>query len=389
MKRSIVLLLLVFAIITSVPGQSRDPKQVLQTLFVSGADAVAYTDQFANAVSESRLESILEQITAQLGAFREVQSDGNPYTLLFEEGTATAVIHLSDEGAVAGLRFTRITPAAADLSEAADKLRALPGEVSVLVRADGRARIAHNADTPLAVGSTFKLAVLAAVQEAVAEGGVTWEQVLRLEPKLRSLPSGILQDWPEGSAVTVETLATLMISQSDNTATDALIRLVGRSAVEEFAPHTVPFLTTREAFVLKDPENAELRARYLAGSEDERRELLESVAGRGLPEASLFTGQPVAPEIEWFFTTGELCSLMNRVAGLDLTTVNPGVADPQAWQRVSYKGGSEPGVLNLTTRLLAKDGTSYCVSVTQNRDTPIDETAFYAAYQGLLGALRK
>ena len=41
-----------------------------------------------------------------------------------------------------------------------------------------------------------------------------------------------MQDWPPGAAVTVETLATLMISVSDNTATDTLIRLVGRERVE-------------------------------------------------------------------------------------------------------------------------------------------------------------
>ena len=43
-----------------------------------------------------------------------------------------------------------------------------------------------------------------------------------------SLPSGITQSWPAGSPVTLQTLATLMISISDNTATDTLVTLERR-----------------------------------------------------------------------------------------------------------------------------------------------------------------
>ena len=41
------------------------------------------------------------------------------------------------------------------------------------------------------------------------------------------------QDWPKGAPVTLHTLATLMISISDNTATDQLIAIVGRDAIAE------------------------------------------------------------------------------------------------------------------------------------------------------------
>src|SRR5690606_39753601 len=43
-----------------------------------------------------------------------------------------------------------------------------------------------------------------------------------------SLPTGILQEWPVGTPMTIQSLATLMISISDNTATDVLLRVAGR-----------------------------------------------------------------------------------------------------------------------------------------------------------------
>jgi hypothetical protein len=57
--------------------------------------------------------------------------------------------------------------------------------------------------------------------------------------------------------------------------------------------------------------------------------------------------------VEWFFSTRELCALMAEVRGQPLMQVNPGVANPEDWETISFKGGSEPGVLNLTTALTA------------------------------------
>jgi beta-lactamase class A len=389
MKRLALSAIILVVIGSTMPAQTMTPKEALRQLFTTGAESLSYTDQFKAALSTSQLQSVLDQISGQLGSFKEVRGDGNPYTVVFSEGTATALVQLDDSGRMGGLRFTQIAPAAGDLQDAVSKLEDLPGHVSYLITRGGEILAERRTDEALAVGSTFKLAVLAAVDDAVSSGELSWDQVVTVKDEWRSLPTGLVQDWPTGAHVTVETLATLMISQSDNTATDALIDLVGRRAVETYAPNSVPFLTTREAFVLKNPENAELKERYLNGSTSTRRRVLRELDGRQLPDASLFGGAPVSPEVEWFFSVEELCSLIERVSDIDLTTVNPGLANADEWQRVSYKGGSEPGVLNMTTRLIAEDGTTYCVSVTQNRnDAAIDQNAFVIAYQGILGSLR-
>ncbi|MDZ7703987.1 MAG: serine hydrolase [Trueperaceae bacterium] len=389
-------LVLIFAATTGLAqteaAQPPTPTEVLEQIFTEPLQDTQFTEQFSNAVSREQLRSLLEQIRGQLGEFQQVRGDSSPYTVVFSNGTATAEIALDSQGRVRGLRFTRLTPAVADLDEALSGFRDLSGDVSVLVLADGEVRAELNSDTPLAVGSAFKLLVLQVLAEQIHGGEHTWDEVVTLRSAWYSLPSGVLQDWPTGSALTLETLATLMISQSDNTATDALIDIVGRDALEARTdqPQNRPFLTTREIFILKAPDNRDLLERFQQGDEAEQRAVLEQVRGLELPSPdTLFTDGPVALDVEWYFSARQLCDLIQSVQSLDLTTVNPGVANPDDWARVSFKGGSEPGVLSLVTWLVGEDGSSYCVAATQNRsDEAVAEAEFVSLYSGLLSTLR-
>ena len=369
-------------------SQSVEAPAVLERLFTQGVDSVSYSKQFSQAVSSDRLEQIVESIESQLGGFKDVTGVSNPYIAVFENGEATTYIYLDEQNQIAGLQFTKLSPYSVSMEQSLEKISAYSEEVSYLVRKNGKVLAFRDADKPYAVGSAFKLAVLAAVKEAVEAGGIDWDDTYLLQEGDKSLPSGVLQDWPQGAPLTIHTLASLMISISDNTATDALISIVGRQAVQQFSRYTEPFLTTREMFVLKNPDNEELKKAFLDQGETVSNELWEMIAEAPLPSAGLFTGAPMSLEIEWFFSTGELCELMERVADLDVTTINPGVAVRSDWERISYKGGSEPGVLNLTTRLEDADGNVYCVSVTWN-DTkhPLPEEEIFLSYNSLLNAL--
>jgi beta-lactamase class A len=179
-----------------------------------------------------------------------------------------------------------------------------------------------------------------------------------------------------------------MISQSDNTATDSLINIIGRQAIESSSHRNIPFLTTREFFILKSANNQELLQRYRNSNLEEKREILQSLTQQSLPETSEFSGKPVALDIEWFFTAQELCSLMVQVADLPLMSINPGVANAEDWERVAFKGGSEAGVLNLTTWLKAKNGKQYCVAATWNHDAPLEESRFFNLYASAIAGLK-
>lgn len=364
------------------------PTQALERLFQAETiQSEWFAPVFLQQVPFPQMQATLDGLTAQLGALQGIEPLAEGYQLRFENGTLSALIQLNDAGQIVALLFSPLAEAVS-LAEAIAAIEAFPGEASLLVLAGDEAVAAVAAETPLAVGSAFKLAVLAALQRAIAAGTLRWDTVVPLEAAWRSLPSGLLQDWPVGSAVTLETLATLMISVSDNTSTDALIHVLGREAVEAVTPRNQPFLTTRDFFVLKNPENADALAAFRQGSDRDRRRLLTTLPDLPLPPASLFNGDPIALDVEWFLSARELCDLMATVKDLPLMGVNPGVARPEDWRHIAFKGGSEPGVLNLTTWLEAEDGQAYCVVATWNDPSQaLDEMALIQTYQGLVTGL--
>jgi beta-lactamase class A len=366
------------------------PQAALERLFSAPQiQSEWFAPSFLVQVSAAEVQTIVRQFATQLGDLKSVVPEGgNNYRLIFARGTDEASIALDADGRIVGLFFRAPAFAATNFDEALKAFQALPGQVSVLVITNGVERGSIHPDDPLAVGSTFKLAVINAVKKAVDDGRASWETVLRLQAARKSLPSGILQDWPDGAPLTLYSVAALAISQSDNTAADTLIEFVGRSNVEAWSRYNRPFLTTREAFVLKDPRNADLLGRYRAGTEAQRRALLPLIDAKPLPDASIFLGGPLHTEIEWFFTTRELCTLMANVESLPFMSINPGVAKPADWRHVAYKGGSEPGVLNLTTWVVDKSGNASCVSATWNDRTSLDDTKFFGLYGALLSSLK-
>jgi beta-lactamase class A len=364
------------------------PQAALQRLFTSDhIDQNWFAQVFLQQVSAAQVETIVGQLKAQLGAFQSVKPEGTKYRVAFQRGDDIASIALDSTGRITGLFFETPLLHATSFQSAFDAFKDLTGRASVFVEENGVQRAALAPDLALGVGSSFKLAVLNALKEKIEKGTASWQSVVKLDARNKSLPSGVLQTWPNGAPLTVYSVAALMISQSDNTAADTMLLYAGRRNVEKFGARNRPFLTTREAFILKDPKHSDLLKRYRAGDETARRALMMQIDALSLPDASIFSGDPLAIDVEWFFAARELCGLMRNVESLPLMSINPGVAEPADWRRVAYKGGSEPGVLNLTTWLVARDGKSFCVSATWNDDRPLDEIKFFGVYKSLLSTL--
>ena len=181
-----------------------------------------------------------------------------------------------------------------------------------------------------------------------------------------------------------------MISISDNTAADALVHIVGPKGLAPYAMGNTPFLTTREMFILKSAPGTALRARYLAAKTPAARAaVLRAVDAMALPAVSQFVTTPILA-IEWHYNVRELCDLMGRVADLPVMSINPGVADPGAFNTVAYKGGSDIGIISMTTQVTTKKGTRVCFSATlNNAKQEVDEKAFAAAYGLVLSAIER
>ncbi len=348
-----------------------------------------FTPDFLKAVPIAQIQPIIAQIQQELGTFESIQPDGDGFLLQFAQGNVPARIVLTPDGKISGLLFSPPRQKVTSLTNAIDQFKALPGKVSVLVMEGKTVRASLNPTLSLGVGSAFKLSVLDVLQSQIAAKKLTWQTIVPLQASYKSLPSGRLQTWPDGTALTAESLAALMISASDNTATDHLIQLVGRENIEATTPQNQPFFMTRELFQLKASGNKALLERYRQGNLAQKREVLTELANLPLPNVAEFEGtQPNALDVEWFYTPAQLCDRLNRLFDLPLMGINPGIAQSQDWQKIVFKGGSEPGVMNLTTGLQAKNGQRYCVVATWNDDRPVDEAKFVALYGGLIDFLK-
>lgn len=247
----------------------------------------------------------------------------------------------------------------------------------------------RNLDKPYAIGSAFKLVILAELVRATNEGERKWDDLVTLDGG--PLPGGGYTQKPAGTQVSLRELATQMISISDNSATDILLKTLGRAKVEAMMPvlgiadpaRNRPFLSTLDMFRLKGIGKGALAQRYLTLDEAGRRKMLDGEIAR-LPaimvDPNVFKARkPVMIDaLEWFESPADLVRVMDWLRrntegpqGADARAVlskNPGIGpDARAgWQWVGFKGGSEPGVMNMTLLLQAKNGDWYVITGSWN-----------------------
>jgi beta-lactamase class A len=385
----LALSLVPFAAIAQAPSSITPEQAIARVLGPGPIQSVWFDPAFLAQVPIAQVQQVVDQYTSQSGKFQRIDKSDDGYTVFLERASFPAKAALNPRGQFTMLWFGNAQPLhAVPLEDSIKPFSQLPGKVALVVEADGTVRASLNPDQPLAVGSAFKLAIINALKAEIAAKKHHWDQVVFLNPAWKSLPSGVIRTWPDQTPLTLATLANEMISISDNTAADALLSIAGRDNVEAVSPRNRPFLSTREAFTLKDPANAGLLARYRAADPAGRRALLPAIDKLPLPDVAIFaSGKPVATDIEWFFTPLELCTLIDGVRDLGAMQINPGVATKKDWQQIAYKGGSEPGVLNLTTALTAKNGRLYCASATWNNDASLEDSKFFTLYGGVLSSL--
>lgn len=245
---------------------------------------------------------------------------------------------------------------------------------------------ALNADTQLAIASTFKIYVLGELARQVQAGTVSWDTPVTITDVLRSMPSGDYAAVPAGQQATARDLATAMMARSDNTATDHLIGLLGREQIEDtFAAYghsepsaNEPLLLTRELFAIKMWQTADWMARYASSPDNEQLRLLvdeiDTIPLDPFGGWGHWNGPTAIDGIEWFASASDLCRVMRALwtvgaePGMEpvpeILTANRGaVQDSVTWPRAGLKSGYEAGVVNATYVLERQDGRLFFVSV--------------------------
>ncbi|MFK4113923.1 serine hydrolase [Microbacterium sp. NPDC006705] len=331
-----------------------------------------FDDAALDQLAPAELQKVFTQMQAAAPwtavAYDGVETQAR-VTIESEQVTYDMSISVTPDARIAMLLFAPPQPErtpAASWDELTQQIDEAAFTVGVQVReVDGEVLYEGGDQAAGPIGSVFKLWVLGAVVDAVAAGRLAWDDELVVDAEVRSLPSGELQDRPDGTKVTVREAAEKMIAISDNTATDMLIRAVGRDAVESAMVSmghadpgaNTPFLTTRELFWLLfgDPD---LRALWGGAGDDPeaRRSVIERLPA-GVPDLSAASAATPGwrDGADWFATPDDLAAaheaLQERArteAGApvrDILSANPGLAFGDEWTFVAFKGGSSVGVL--------------------------------------------
>ncbi|MGH9518442.1 MAG: serine hydrolase [Terriglobales bacterium] len=410
----------------TAPNRLRQTAQSLANFVRADPAGVAdlFSPEFLNQVPATRLTAIFAQLHSQLGAVTAVKlarsqgPDSGVFVFTFAKGFQSNVslaLNNQPTHSITGLLFgppQAIIAGGDSWDKLVASLRSLPGSVSfqaARITPDGPQSLASwQPDHALAIGSAFKLYILGTLTHEIDQGQRRWDQVVPLQA--HSLPSGELQTWPLGTPLTLQSLANLMISISDNTAADQLLRSVGEPAVEALlpqmgnqnTPQNQPFLSTSQMFQLKYGDSAR-RTRYLAADTASRHTILASLPLS--PPADLLTAPPAAPvdieKLEWFASAADLGRALAwfqppaQQTAREVLAINPGIPSIKSrWSYVGFKGGSEPGVISLNFLLQAHaaaqprgDAWFTLSMIWNNPAAPVSESQFLALTQRALALL--
>ena len=408
-KTALAAFFIILSLPTAIVAQSLETATPTTTAFEQrAAELVAVLDgkiafadyfdpRFQAALPETQFRAMTASLIAQHGkpiaVEKAVSTDGRSgsLSLRFEKGVAAVLLDVgaAADGRVIGLRLTGFDATDDSFAKVGAEIAALPGATGFLVaELDGaaiRPLAAANTNRQFAVGSTFKLYILDELAAQVAAGKRRWSDVVPLSHL--SFSSMGTANWPKDTPVTLQSLANWMISVSDNSATDTLIHLLGREAIEarmRAAGHSapsrnIPFLTTVEAFALKGNNFESERAAFLAGDDTTQRKLIASNQSRltlaNVDGVSFAGGPRFIDSLEWFASPNDVARLMidlrsrNSAAAMSAMAINPGV-NPGAirdWTWLGYKGGSELGVISMSLLGQHKsDGKWFVVTASWN-----------------------
>ena len=388
---------------TASPAIRAGADKLVTMLRDAKVDETVFAPTFLAQVPASQVEGIARELRTANGTVIGIASvtpeSALQAVVAVEYANAVVTVRIALEAPephrFIGLLITGVERRGDSFETVIGELKKLPGTSALLVAKLGETKpvpfASFNADTPLATGSVFKLFVLAELARATDAKERQWTDVVALGRP--SLPSGVTQNWPAGLPVTLATLATQMISISDNTATDTLIETLGRTKVDTMratigqTPGSLPVLSTLDAFMLKMPASDALRKRWVAGDLADRRRVLNELEPTvAAIDASALVGLPLHIDtVEWPATMVEIAGVLDTIrrseskTALDILAVNQSLsaADNGRFDKVGYKGGSESGVIAMSWLLRAKSGDWYVVAGAWNDpEKAVDNSVF-------------
>jgi hypothetical protein len=390
----------------------------------SGSIEALFAPPFLAQVPATQVAAIAKQLAQGFGKAAGVArltptgAGSGTLTIAYERGTVDMTITLDPTAPnrIAGLLITGSSPSAQAPAQVVEAFRAFPGKTGFTIARLGggvpQMLAGSDPDRPLAIGSAFKLVILAELVRATEARERSWSDTVTLDG--RELPGGTYTQMPAGTKVGLRELAQKMISISDNSATDILLAALGRERVEAMMPvigikdpaRNRPFLTTLEMFKIKGVPGGKFGTVWPTLDEAGKRALLKQVdamPNSAIDSALFAAGKPLMIEqAEWFFSPSDLVRTMDwlrkhseggpGVEARAILGINPGIQRGPGnaqWSYIGYKGGSEPGVIAMAFLLQGKDGWYAIAGAWNNSAAAVEDGRFAALMMSAIGGAGK
>lgn len=359
-----------------------------------------FSSEFVASIPEAYFNDLTQELMQTTGVCAQTQvieakADKAKFQFIATTGRyVNIVFSLNREKLIDGLQVKEVVlpDVIVDSWQAAvAQLKQLPGHASMSINNfKTQQSIQKNGADLAPIGSGFKLYVLGALTDEIQNKNLSWDQHFPLKSHLKSLPAGEMQNWKDGTAISLKTFAEYMIKISDNTATDHLLDILGRDKIQNqlavmdnhFIAQNRPFLSTAEMFKIKWAAPVDLIQSFIQGNELTRTEILQkNITPLPLDKVGTNGVNMNTPsfirEIEWFASADDLCqamqSLKNKNSPEVLEILSKNVPNlnrdlSSRWSYAGFKGGSEPGVLSMTYLLQNKNSEWGCVAVTWHNE---------------------
>lgn len=187
-----------------------------------------FSSLFRKQLPDEQFKTILKDIKIKYGNVisKKLISENNNYAIyefVFERYTMKVSISKDNSGKINTLFFSDIVEKN-DFEVTLKNIKELNFRKSFLVKdlKTNEEIFGINKIEQLPIASAFKMYILASIEKEDIP------KIIILDRKHYSIPPFMLHNWPERYPVTISTLLFLMISKSDNTATDHLINYLGK-----------------------------------------------------------------------------------------------------------------------------------------------------------------
>ncbi|OUS00181.1 hypothetical protein A9Q84_03080 [Halobacteriovorax marinus] len=305
------------------------------------------SDFFSNKILKTvnfnkDLRAPIRSLFKDLGKCSKVEFEKGKFTFNFSKHILKGTF-LEEEGKLVSIWFDSPRLKNKNIKNLLKTLEQQGRDVSYYFT-DGTKKLNKNIDKKLNIASSFKLKLLLDLKNCVQDKICSYDDHLILEKNIKTSPSGILQDWPNNTKLLVSTAAHLMISLSDNTATDLVIHYLNKLKKRKRR-------TMQKRFIdLYSPKSKSF------GPKDYTKVNLAKYAIQG---GSIGT-------------TFNLCQTMLKLSGTPTLTINQDGLGEELTD-LHFKGGSRFGVYQKTYAWKTKEKSWSCLSITINDSKGVNE----------------